>query len=56
MKIIIKKGNQFETECSNCGCIFKYEKEDIECKEEDKWGRAGYYYVTCPCCENMIGH
>ena len=27
---IIEKGTKQKTQCSKCGCIFSFEKEDIE--------------------------
>lgn len=43
---IIKDGvKPFKTTCSNCGCEFTYENEDINNS-----------MVICPCCNNPIYH
>ncbi len=43
---IIKQGvKEFHIRCSNCGCEFTYEKEDV-CNSE----------VICPCCSTNLPH
>ena len=46
---IIKPGKKKQTECHACGCIFTYEKEDIEV---NNYGMNEIKYeVKCPeCC------
>ena len=54
---IIEKGTKQKMQCSKCGCIFSFEKEDIEI--------MGNYYpykeynsmrktIKCPQCSNII--
>ncbi len=51
MKTIIKKGTKQKMKCSDCGCEFSYEQEDIERKEFDT---ARYkVFVKCPQCESV---
>lgn len=40
---IIKPGTKEKISCKSCGCLFSYEKEDIEIK-----------YITCPQCNEKI--
>ena len=56
---IIQKGHIFKTAtCPLCNCIFQYEEEDIEGKEEarDDHGISWRtdYKLTCPYCKKKI--
>lgn len=46
---VIKHGTKRTIECKNCGCVFEYEKEDINTIQ------TGYneykYYIDCPDCK-----
>jgi len=44
---IIKQGTRRTKECENCGCIFSYDKEDIESYQN-------CYFLTCPQCNKEI--
>ena len=50
---IIKQGKKRVVQCSQCDCVFEYEKEDvIRC---DQIGISEYKYrVVCPCCRHGI--
>ena len=54
MKKIIKHGKikEIETTCTNCGCIFTYEDEDIVQKENLPLTSTNYRQtiVYCPDC------
>ena len=59
MKEIVFKGHKFmQTSCKICGCVFKFEDEDIEKEEtvEDNSGCpcATDYILTCPYCNKQI--
>ena len=44
---IIKQGQtKFTAYCSQCGCEFTYELEDLDAAE----------CIKCPCCEHIIMH
>lgn len=49
---VIRHGVRKTVECSNCTCLFEYEREDV------KTTKVGYneyeYSVTCPDCKNRI--
>lgn len=52
MKEIIKPGNTgvkitYNNTCPFCGCIYKYEQEDIIPNYNYTFGS----YTICPCCE-----
>ena len=54
---IIEKGTKQKTQCSKCGCIFSFEKEDIEImgnyhpyKEYNSMRKI----IKCPQCSNVI--
>lgn len=54
---IIKMGHIYkEATCKYCGCIFKYEKEDvIEYIKRDIYGlKVDYYIEHCPFCNHRI--
>ena len=56
---IIEKGTKQKTQCSECGCIFSFEKEDIEIMGElDYFPRKTYKnmtkFIKCPQCSNVI--
>lgn len=66
---IIEKGTKQKTQCSECGCIFSFEKEDIEIMGdytlEDPISFEGAYFprktyknmtkfIKCPQCSNVI--
>ena len=49
---IIKQGSKMSVECQECGCIFTYEKEDIDFIQI---GHNEYrYFLDCPCCRKEI--
>lgn len=48
MKRIIVHGNKRVKECNECGCVFTYEKEDVNTEQT---GMNEYItYVSCPDC------
>ena len=54
---VIEKGTKQKTQCSKCGCIFSFEKEDIEImgnyhpyKEYSSMRKT----IKCPQCSNVI--
>lgn len=54
---IIENGTKQKTQCSECGCIFSFEKEDIEIirnynpyKEYNPIRKT----IKCPQCSNII--
>lgn len=54
---IIENGTKQKTQCSECGCIFSFEKEDIEIirnynpyKEYNSIRKT----IKCPQCSNVI--
>lgn len=53
---IIKPGREpkkeIELTCERCGCVFAYEREDVEFDPFVSNGE--YYYVECPCCGKTI--
>ena len=59
MKQIIVKGHKYmKTSCEKCGCVFKFEEEDIE-KTEDILDNHGCpcatdFTLTCPYCNKKI--
>lgn len=51
---ILKEGKKpkptkviYKTTCSNCGCVFEFEVEDIKYQEKHLNGKMT---VECPCC------
>ena len=57
---IIKRGTKKKHKCSECGCIFSYEDEDVMCDTVHNFvmfgvaGCAWEYSVQCPQCEEKI--
>lgn len=52
---IIEHGTIKIKQCKNCGCLFYYEKEDIEHNTYFNFGVFGdYEYVICPQCKEEI--
>lgn len=51
---IIKKGTIKKVRCKDCGCLFSYEKEDIQHKPSGGFNGCGCDYVICPQCEKEI--
>ena len=53
---IIKPGTITELRCYKCGCLFSYEKEDIEIKKANTSDPLStqYKYITCPQCKKEI--
>lgn len=53
---IIKPGTITELRCYKCGCLFSYEKEDIEIKKVNTSDPLSmqYKYITCPQCKKEI--
>ena len=53
---IIEPGTRTITECSECGCKFSYENEDIE--KDGLWANnlvfIGKIFVVCPQCGKEI--
>lgn len=49
---VIKHGKMKQTTCSDCGCVFTYEKEDTFTEQIDinEW----YTFITCPDCGSKI--
>lgn len=59
MKQIIMKGHKFmQTKCNVCNCVFNFEDEDIEDKEDVldnhgcSWGTD--FTLTCPYCSKKF--
>ncbi len=52
---IIKEGRkppkEIEVTCEQCGCIFAYERKDLQCSRQ--YNNAEYW-VECPTCKKMI--
>lgn len=46
---IITTGTRMTRECTYCGCVFSYEKED-ECTDYRRYET----YVTCPQCKDRV--
>ena len=55
---IIEHGTIKKKQCENCGCLFSYEKEDIEhsmnLSLEGFACGCGYDYIICPQCKEEI--
>lgn len=52
---IIEYGAIKKKRCDNCGCLFSYEKEDIERSTNSYFGVfTDYEYVICPQCKEKI--
>lgn len=54
---IIEKGTKQKTQCSECGCIFSFEKEDIDIMSNyNPYKEYNYMRKTikCPQCSNVI--
>ena len=47
---IIEKETKQKTQCSECGCIFSFEKEDIEFVDWTAMRKT----IKCPQCNNII--
>ena len=46
MTVTIKRQDGFDGKCSNCGCEFEYQRENMAI-----WhGTPGIFYVNCPNC------
>lgn len=51
---IIREGTRRVMACESCGCVFSYEKEDVN-TSSDPLQSQGCFYVTCPQCkENCV--
>lgn len=44
---IIKKGTKQKIQCGECGCLFSFEKEDMEIINNCKT-------IKCPQCDNIL--
>lgn len=52
---ILEHGTIQKKRCEDCGCLFSYEKEDVEHKNNKLDPLLGRYdYVTCPQCKKEI--
>lgn len=53
VKIVSNSEEQkkFKIQCEYCGCIFEYEKEDLQYRP---WYRHGFIY--CPKCGKPLRH
>jgi hypothetical protein len=52
---IIERGAIEKKRCESCGCLFSYEKEDIEHNTHCDFGVFGdYEYIICPQCKSKI--
>lgn len=49
---VIKHGTKRVVECINCGCLFEYEKEDIN-SVQLKYNEYKNY-VVCPDCRDKV--
>ena len=57
MKVIHVIDSEKEIICNTCKCLFSYEKEDIEYKEEYSYVSVDQRftkYVTCPLCDSEV--
>jgi hypothetical protein len=51
---IIKRGTRKTCTCKECGCLFTYEKEDIQVERSSYIHGGGYEYIDCPQCNNRF--
>lgn len=51
---IIEHGTIEKKRCEKCGCLFSYEKEDVEYNTHCDFGEFSYKYVICPQCKEEI--
>lgn len=51
---IIEHGTVEKQRCNNCGCLFSYEKEDIEHNIHSDFRDFNYDYIICPQCKEEI--
>lgn len=53
---IIKPGTKEKISCKSCGCLFSYEKEDIEIGHPHNLYHLAteIKYITCPQCNEKI--
>ena len=51
---IIKKGTLKVTKCTNCGCEFSYEDDDIQDHLATERFDNSYKYIVCPQCTMEI--
>lgn len=53
---IIKPGTKKKINCESCGCLFSYEKEDIEIGNAHTLYPLAteIRYITCPQCKEKI--
>ena len=49
---IVKHGNKRKAECNECGCVFRYEREDTKCQQYgmNEWKTE----ITCPDCGKVL--
>lgn len=60
MKRIIRHGDNYANaiflrKCSNCGCQFEFEREDVEKIHYSKWDGEEFWYLACPGCGDVTG-
>jgi hypothetical protein len=48
---IIEEGTRHKCKCEECGCLFSYEKEDIQYQTV---GFSSFKYIKCPQCMHEI--
>ena len=52
---IIEHGTIERKRCENCGCLFSYEKVDIQHDTSCNFGNNyDYDYIRCPQCKEII--
>jgi hypothetical protein len=60
MKKVISHGTEYgiaiyRHTCVNCGCVFEFNKEDVDNSFIDSRDRCTYWYVKCPECGDRTG-
>ena len=48
---IIKEGTRKTTECDHCGCVFSYDREDVE---HELLAGGEKDYLICPQCAHEV--
>lgn len=46
-----KPPKEIEVVCKRCGCVFAYERKDVQCTRQYN---DAEYYVVCPTCKRII--
>lgn len=48
-----KKRTVYRAECTECGCVYEYNNEDVV---EEEFGYVDTYHTHCPQCHNKVKH